>query len=72
MYVFDDKLSFIHVLLGFMAGVASRISAILSIMLVVGYIVYQIAEQERGESKLGDFIEFILGYIISDIALSTC
>ena len=58
MYVFDDKKSIWH----FMLGLVSAYFKALSIIIIFCYIIYQLREREKPESKLGDFIEFLLGY----------
>ena len=69
MYVFDDKRSFLHAFLGGLAKLFSKFFPPLSILIVLGFTIYEVREQEPGEYKLGDFIEFIIGYILVDTIL---
>jgi len=65
IYIFDDKNSFLHALLGALCALFIPYSIIVAVI----YLVYQIAEKERLVYKLGDVIEFLLGYYIADTFL---
>jgi len=62
IYIFDDKYSILHALLGALCALFIPYSIIIAIT----YLIYQIAEKERLVYKLGDVIEFLLGYYIID------
>jgi len=71
--VFDDKKSIIHLFL----GIAVRLStythnvfaALAALIVTLSFIVYESKERELPYKKLGDFIEFIMGYILCSILL---
>jgi len=54
--IFEDKYSLVHALLGFLAGIGDSVAITL---LFVGY---QLAEKEKERRKLGDFIEYGVGF----------
>jgi len=59
VYIYDDKRSILHSLLGF-------VSAFLlwgSWVVIILFIVYQVTERENPTATLGDVVEFIIGYI---------
>ena len=58
MAVFDDKKSIFH----FITGVITAMTGVFSIFLILIFVLYQIREKESDLNKLGDFIEFLLGY----------
>ena len=58
MPVFDDKKSIFH----FAAGAIAAMTGVFSIFLILIFVLYQIKEEESDLNKLGDFIEFLLGY----------
>ena len=58
MAVFDDKKSILH----FAAGAIAAMIGVFSIFLILIFVLYQIREKESDLNKLGDFIEFLLGY----------
>jgi len=58
-YIFDDNRSIIH----FCLGIIASIIPILNIIIVLSFIIYQLFEEEYALYKLGDFIEFIMGFI---------
>ncbi len=58
MCVFDDKKSLFH----FAAGVIAAMIGVDSIIFIALFVFYQIREKENDLNKLGDFIEFLLGY----------
>ena len=65
IYIFDDKYSILHALLGALCALFIPYSIIIAIT----YLIYQIAEKERMVYKLGDVIEFLLGYYVADTFL---
>ena len=63
-YLFDDKRSMFHSVLGF----ASAISPwYLGIPIIIGYTVYEVREPENAISTIGDLVEFIVGMMIGII-----
>lgn len=54
MKVFDDSLSYLHPVLGY----ASKSAPIL----LIGFVIYQLFEKEPMANKIGDFLEFGIGY----------
>jgi len=57
-FIFDDKKSFLH----FAAGVIAAMTGVFSIFFILIFVLYQIKEEENDLNKIGDFIEFLLGY----------
>ena len=67
LIVFDDINSFIHLVLGFLVVALRRLGlGIVSIAIIVVYTAYQVLEKEKSLNKLGDFIEFLIGYILGE------
>ena len=62
IYIFDDKYSILHAMLGALCALFIPYSIVFAVI----YLVYQIAEKERLVYKLGDVIEFLLGYYTAD------
>lgn len=58
MPIFDDKRSIGHFILGAIAAVLG----VASIIIIFIFVFYQKKEKEPDLNKLGDFIEFLLGY----------
>lgn len=65
IYIFDDWKSYVHAVFGALCAVFLPYSIILAVI----YLVYQIAEKERMVYKLGDVIEFLIGYYTADTIL---
>lgn len=63
VYLFDDKRSIWHVLLGFLSAFTLAYS--LAILLL--FTLYQIREREN--PVLGDVVEFLVGYIYGLVVL---
>ncbi len=59
MKVFDDSFSYIHPVVGYAAKSSP--------LLLIGFIAYQLFEKEPIASKLGDFVEFGLGYVAASL-----
>jgi len=64
--VFDDWKSFIHAVLGFTAEVTKHVCPAIPITIVIAFTAYQVRERENPLKKLGDFIEFILGWLVGN------
>ena len=60
-YLFDDKRSIWHAVLGFFVGVFPWY---LAVPVVLGYTVYEVKEPEDPTATVGDMVEFIIGFII--------
>lgn len=57
--IFDDKKSWWHAFLGVISGLVP----FFGILILTIYIFYQIREKEDFIAKLGDFIEFLVGWV---------
>jgi len=68
--VFDGATSVIHVVLGFVSKVLTLLWIPLGWVLAFGYMWYQIFDRDEPMNKLGDFIEFMYGYLLADILFS--
>ena len=67
LIIFDDTSSVIHAVLGLATAILKKIGlGIASATIIVVYTVYQVLEREKDVNKLGDFIEFIVGYLIGE------
>ena len=63
--VFDDLNSFVHMVFGFVAGFATATyAAFIAPVIVTVYIAYETSEHEEEVNRIGDFVEFIVGYIL--------
>jgi len=73
LVIFDDKKSIIHLFLGIAVRLSTHthnvLAALVALIVTLSFIVYQIIERELPCKKLGDFIEFIMGYILCSILL---
>ncbi|KUH34251.1 hypothetical protein APY94_02965 [Thermococcus celericrescens] len=59
LYLFDDKRSILHAVLGFF-------SAFLlgwSLLVLVIFTAYEVRENENPTATLGDVVEFLIGYV---------
>ena len=68
--VFDGATSVIHVVLGFVSKVLALICMPLGWVLAIVYMWYQMLDRDEPMNKLGDFIEFMYGYLLADILLT--
>ncbi|RLB79707.1 MAG: hypothetical protein DRH17_13355 [Deltaproteobacteria bacterium] len=68
--VFDGATSVIHVVLGFVSKVLALICMPLGWVLAIVYMWYQMLDRDEPTKKLGDFIEFMYGYLLADILFS--
>jgi len=69
--VFDDWYSLLHVLAGALTATFLRIFPPTSLVIVITFTAYQVHEKEKELSKLGDFIEFIIGYLLGACLINT-
>ena len=60
-YLFDDKRSVGHAVLGFISAVAP---APIAPIIIVGYVTYEVMELEDPVATVGDIVEFIVGFMI--------
>lgn len=67
--IFDDLRSLIHFVAGIATKILSRLFTAGAVALFLAFVAYQLLEKEQGVKKLGDFIEYILGYIMADIVM---
>ena len=59
LYLYDDKRSILHTLLGFL----SAFTLAWGLVILVLYTLYEIQEKENPIATLGDVVEFIIGYV---------
>ena len=59
---FDDPYSYLHPVMGFLAR-----SGPLGNLILVGFVVYQLFEKEPMPNKIGDFVEFGIGYVAAGL-----
>ena len=69
--VFDDFKSIIHVLLGIITKLIGKSFPPLALALIIVFTVYEVLEKDSPENRLGDFIEYLIGYIIGEITFKT-
>jgi len=68
LIIFDDHWSVLHFVLGMVTKLMAHLGLwIVSTVIFVVFVVYEWWEQESRFCKLGDFIEFILGYVFADM-----
>lgn len=63
-YIFDDKNSVLHALLGYFTPVSMLIDSrlcMVMILLSVVYLLYEIREPERPWATVGDIVEYLWG-----------
>jgi len=60
-YLFDDKRSFWHAVIG---AVTAVIPYYFAIPVVIGYTLYEVTEPEDPTATVGDMVEFIIGFMI--------
>ena len=71
LIVFDDHWSYLHLALGAVTRVLASLGAPwLAIAILLAFIAWEVNEQEKVYCKLGDFVEFLVGYVLADLALS--
>jgi len=66
-YLFDDRNSIVHAVLGFIValmGSGSVIWKIIATILLMIYVVYEVFEIERSVATVGDVVEFTVGFMI--------
>jgi len=59
LYLFDDKRSVLHTVLGF----ASAFLLIYGLVVFFIYLVYEVREKEAPVATVGDVVEFLVGYV---------
>ncbi len=60
-YVFDDKNSIIHVVLGF---ITVMLPVILGTVLFITFVSYEVHEHENAVSTIGDVVEYLVGLVL--------
>ena len=66
-YLFDDRNSIFHAVLGFIValmGSGSVIWKIIATILLMMYVVYEVFEIENPIATVGDIVEFAVGFMI--------
>ena len=64
LYVFDDRNSVFHSLLGMLAGFVVRTLPLVTVLLVLIFTIYEAQEPENPVATLGDFTEFFVGFLL--------
>lgn len=64
LYVYDDKKSIIHTILGLISGYSILKFPILTVIITLLFTTYEATEYENPMSTLGDFIEYFTGIIL--------
>ncbi|AFL94733.1 hypothetical protein CL1_0525 [Thermococcus cleftensis] len=59
LYLYDDKRSVFHTILGF----ASAFLLVYGLLVLVIYLVYEVREKEYPVATVGDVVEFLVGYV---------
>ncbi|AIU70200.1 hypothetical protein TEU_07560 [Thermococcus eurythermalis] len=60
LYLYDDKRSVLHTVLGF----ASAFLLIYGLAVFLIYLVYEVREKEAPVATVGDVVEFLVGYVV--------
>lgn len=61
--VFDDVKSIIHFLVGLTTSVLRCYIPLLSLAIIALYIMYEVEERDSELNRLGDFVEFVMGFL---------
>ncbi|GAB6102376.1 hypothetical protein JCM16138_15990 [Thermococcus atlanticus] len=59
LYLYDDKRSIFHSILGF----ASAFLLVYGLLVLVIFTVYEVREKEAPVATVGDVVEFLIGYV---------
>ncbi|NJE01840.1 hypothetical protein [Thermococcus sp. JdF3] len=59
LYLYDDKRSVFHTVLGF----ASAFLLVYGLVVLILYLVYQVREKEYPVATVGGVVEFLVGYV---------
>ena len=59
LYLFDDKRSLLHTVLGFL----SAFTLAWGLLILVIFTLYEVREKEAPVATVGDVVEFIIGYV---------
>ena len=69
--VFDGVTSAFHFFLGFVTKyihvLNPLVGTVVALTVALSYLWYQVREPENPFNKLGDFVEYIYGYVVADI-----
>ncbi len=63
LYVYDDKNSLLHTLIGAVAGFSLTTYPIITILITLVFTMYEATEFENPVSTIGDFTEFFIGVL---------
>jgi hypothetical protein len=63
-YIFDDKGSIVHSILGMITPIIAQKMLLLALFLILAFTVYESVEPENPISTIGDFTEFIIGFLL--------
>jgi len=63
-YLFDDWRSIFHFILGMIVPLISKVSLLLSVIVVSVYVIYQVLDEENAINTIGDIVEFMVGFMI--------
>jgi len=66
-YLFDDKRSIWHAVLGMLVAVLGKRVPVLSVLGIIVYVIYEVIENEKAVSTVGDVIEFVIGFMIGSL-----
>ena len=58
-YIFDDRNSIIH----FALGTITPFTKLLGVLIFLSFLIYETLEIENPVSTLGDFIEYVMGFL---------
>jgi len=71
--IFDEKKSLLHSLLGMIIRLGTMeglIGKVCSVVAFTGFIAYELIEVEDEIVTLGDIMETLIGYVLTDIVLT--
>ena len=66
-YLFDDKRSIWHTMLGLLVAVLGKRMPVLGALGIIVYVIYEVIENEKAVSTVGDVIEFIIGFMVGSL-----
>jgi len=71
--IFDDKKSMLHALLGVVLRLGASenwLGKVCSVIAFTAFIAYELIEVEDEVATIGDIAETLIGYVLTDIALT--
>ena len=66
-YLFDDWCSIFHTVFGFIIALFGKDIPVISAILIIAYVVYEIMEKERAVATVGDVVEMMVGFMIGSL-----